>query len=843
MSGKRSGLSGGHWLTPLCGERRAAWQRFGDMARARRRFAPAIAFALSAGFLAATGCGGKVAPEPPPPPPTCATTACAVDATCDDADGTTTPVCTCNPGYSGDGVSCSDKPVATLGTEGGEVSVQGGPSVSVPAGALAEPTTIAISTPESSSIDANSQAPDDVYLSDVMTATPHGVQFLIPVTISMPVGPKVTRIYRRDDEDDRTWDLIEEVTFADGMAIFEVMSFSQFGGGAALTKCTPTEYETRAPAPGSDRVCSPLPTLSTTALPAIETSAADVSLHRGGDGPVGSVDYKLIPGTALPGIDYVDSTGTIDFPAGGGALTEILSVELKKNDNFEFDEVFVVELSNPIGLVFEDGAATLSTPVSIVDVGSSLAVDTVDGENGFRLDGAPGLGHAVSGAGDLNGDGVDDVVIGAQTSGGVTETGAYVVFGKATVGPDATSFAPLVDLVGLNGDDGFGVQGILGLSLSAGFDANGDGLGDIIFGSSFKYDTANIIFGSASPFASTFDTRTLDGDNGFKLTEAGFSKYTESVSGAGDINGDGLDDIIVGNAVGGGVAFVVYGRQAPNAFTAALDVGTLDSSSGFYIDGAEGSGPGSEVNSAGDVNNDGAADLIIGSPRNGKFYVVYGKRAGETGFGERIDLTTLDPADGFSMSTAHTTSVMPVVSAGDVNGDGFDDILIGNHSQNQALVVFGSATAATSPIDLDALDGTNGFTLLGGHDMNIDGAEGGLSGAAGTSVSGLGDFDGDQIADIAIGERGLNRVSVVFGRKGPDAFGSTLDLDSLDGTQGFFLDGPANIVDGAGSVGVSVAQAGDVNGDGYPDVILGAPDNAATFVVFGGKRTKLPSTD
>src|SRR5262249_19703487 len=151
-----------------------------------------------------------------------------------------------------------------------------------------------------------------------------------------------------------------------------------------------------------------------------------------------------------------------------------------------------------------------------------------------------------------------------------------------------------------------------------------------------------------------------------------------SVASAGDVNGDGFADLIVGapNAVvpNSGASYVVFGQAS--GFAANIDLASLDGTTGFKLSGeAAGGNSGSSVASAGDVNGDGFADLIVGGPRSGASYVVFGQA---TGFAANIALSSLDGSTGFRLSgAAGDFSGGSVASAGDINGDGFADLIVG----------------------------------------------------------------------------------------------------------------------------------------------------------------------
>jgi Ca2+-binding RTX toxin-like protein len=490
-----------------------------------------------------------------------------------------------------------------------------------------------------------------------------------------------------------------------------------------------------------------------------------------------------------------------------------------------------------------------------------IDLSTLTASEGFRIIGDAAFdyaGRAVSSAGDINGDGFDDILIGAwgNDAGGSGAGSAYVIFGHAS------GFSN-IDLATLSATDGFEIIGdtdldSTGISVSSAGDLNGDGYDDMIIGAAGNdgggsaAGAAYVIFGKASGFG-TIDLTSLAAADGFKIVgENDVDIAGQSVSSAGDVNGDGFDDLIIGsryNDAGGsnaGAAYIIFGKETGFA---NIDLASLAIEDGFKIIGdAASDETGISVSSAGDVNGDGFDDVIIGAFRAfgggtygsaGMAYVIFGKASGFA----TVDLTTLGTSEGFRLigPTSYDWAGFSVSSAGDINGDGFDEVIvsapyneIGGNYAGTSYVIFGKASGSAD-IDLETLASDQGFRIVGetGYDFS------------GWSVSNAGDVNGDGFDDIIIGARGNDEggslagaAYVIYGKTG--GFGD-VDLSTLSDSDGFKIVGDA-VGDQAGT---SVSAAGDINGDGIGDLLVGSDTNdgggtdaGATYVLFGQAPTE-----
>lgn len=416
------------------------------------------------------------------------------------------------------------------------------------------------------------------------------------------------------------------------------------------------------------------------------------------------------------------------------------------------------------------------------------------------------FGRAVSGAGDLNGDGYSDVVIGAPNgaAGENNEGLAYVYYGSAT----GVGTVPNVVLQSNQ------VNAFFGYSVSTAGDVNGDGFSDLLIGAqnwesvaAEAQEGAVFVFHGSATGIGTVPNTVLESN--VTLTYMGFS-----VACAGDINNDGFSDIIAGAPYANfpssleGAAYVFLGSAAGVNPVVHKRLERNQSSAQFGV----------SVAGAGDVNGDGFSDIAVGGfnyintgfTERGIVCIYHGSPTGLAAGANPAPTLTLTSI-GSSTNTGWCVS-----TAGDVNGDGYSDLAVGDWSgqvgggpveEGSVLVFHGSATGlATTPA-----------TVLQSNQANQ---------LFGRGVSTAGDVNGDGYADLIVGA-----VTATYGQ-------------SLEGAAYLYLGSPTGIPTtflyryelnlAGGNMGETVRTAGDVNGDGYSDVIVGVKLSDRAVIYHGG---------
>jgi hypothetical protein len=417
---------------------------------------------------------------------------------------------------------------------------------------------------------------------------------------------------------------------------------------------------------------------------------------------------------------------------------------------------------------------TATSPVWWFRVGARSADGDRDGSWGTELD--------------LNGDGYADLAVGSPGADG--ERGRVDVYYG---GPMGIGAMPSVTLRGGAGGDGFGY------SVASAGDVNGDGYADLVVGARWadpggrdRAGTASVYLGSASGVGAT-PARVLEG----AAAEDGFG---ESVASAGDVNGDGYADLVVG------APYAAPGGRF-QAGTASVFLGSASGVSATPARVLEGAAErdefGSSVASAGDVNGDGYADLVVGAPEAdpggrgnaGTASVFLGSASGVGATPARV-LEGAAETDYFGSSVA---------SAGDVNGDGYADLVVGAPGASPG----GRMRAGTASVYLGSASG-----VVARPARVLEGAD--AEDLFGASVASAGDVNGDGFADLLVGATGADPGGRMWAGTASVFLGSASGVAAM----------PARVLEGAAAgdqFGRSVASAGDGNGDGYADLVVGAP--------------------
>jgi hypothetical protein len=392
------------------------------------------------------------------------------------------------------------------------------------------------------------------------------------------------------------------------------------------------------------------------------------------------------------------------------------------------------------------------------------------------------FGFSVGTAGDVNGDGYSDVIVGEPWYDNGRGK-VFVYYGSASGLSPTANWTAEGDQVGAE----------FGCSVGTAGDVNGDGYSDVIVGarsysnSGSKAGKVYVYHGAASGPSNSAnwvaEGNQADANLGY------------SVGTAGDVNGDGYSDVIIGaphyTSTGNGMAYVYHGAasglsSSPNW---VADIGQADARFGW------------SVATVGDVNRDGYSDVIVGAPYYDNGQTDEGKVFAYRGSASGLSTSPNWTAEG---NYANALFGWSVGAAGDVNGDGFSDVIVGAKGYSlyyypdagKVFVYYGSASG---------LSPTANWTAQGENAYN----------EFGYSVGTAGDVNGDGFSDVIIGAwnysvpGGLDAGRAYIYHGSPSGLSTSFDWKAQGNYWYTFF-------------GCSVGTAGNVNGDGFDDVIVGA---------------------
>lgn len=537
-------------------------------------------------------------------------------------------------------------------------------------------------------------------------------------------------------------------------------------------------------------------------------------------------------GRPLPGVSVSSSLGSGNTSDKAGRYL-IHIPKPKSGLSLTFSHQQYLDISKFFDLIYLENAknkdmtnVTLQRRISLDEANVSLMGESVRDASGA----------AVSYAGDVNGDGYDDVLVGAWSNdeGGTDAGKAYLIFGKPGKWSKTLKLGQAdASFIGEKPYDEAGRNlGYVG-------DVNKDGFDDFIIGASGNDERGDktgqtyLILGKATGWAKNVPLYYADASFlGQKpYDRAGVASY------AGDVNGDGYDDFIIAGwssdtgGIDSGQVYLIFGK--PTGWE--MDT-SLDFADATFLGEKERDEAGKAITWAGDVNGDGYDDILIGSPSNsdykdfsGKTYLIFGR---SKGWRWHVNLRYADAS--FMGEDSDDASGSALCGLGDVNGDGYGDFLIGAWSNNSAGFDAGKAYlffGKPSPWRPNTLLSTADVVFTGEEEKD----------GAALSISYAGDINGDGYDDIFIGAWGSNyggndsgQSYVIFGK--PTGWKREMSLREAD--LSFY--GKNN----SDSAGRAISYAGDINADGIDDLIIGAWGSnvgkigaGESYLIFVNKNT------
>ncbi len=492
-------------------------------------------------------------------------------------------------------------------------------------------------------------------------------------------------------------------------------------------------------------------------------------------------------------------------------------------------------------------AATIAiSGILPAELPQSFNVDEIDGFNGRTFIGAA---RSISGVGDIDADGYDDILIGNPEYGQQCRL-VGVCFSRGIIhwlrGNPSHGHSPF-DLSTLSMPEGVSIPGPLkdsgqGFRISGIGDFNGDQISDFIYTSRkpISDDSSGVgeyyvIFGREGGFPEGFDRNYADGVRGFRIEGSVFN----SISGAGDINGDGFDDIALGDTYAYddyGAVWIVFGKETPLG-SQVINVSNMELNDGIRIYGAQQNAATGVVSGIGDYDGDGIDDILISASKydynalsdSGTCYIINGK----TNI-NNIELADLDSKDGLWIigTMANWRFASETTPIGDINGDGYHDILLGQGTADlNGLTNSGRAnTLLGMGANVDAV--LFDYEIMGSYGSQFDGIN---AFYRLTSGVGVGDINGDGLSDFTLQRvlpfKVIGEQYVVFSTNPLPPF-TTIPSPELE-----YL---SKVVGDDKLLYAANSPAGDFNGDGFNDFVLRG--SQGEFYLFFGSGTSQQAT-
>lgn len=486
-------------------------------------------------------------------------------------------------------------------------------------------------------------------------------------------------------------------------------------------------------------------------------------------------------------------------------------------------------------------------------------------QTGFAINGTVSngmFGVPLANAGDVNCDGIPDLLIGAYYN----DMGSvYVLYGNSAGYPlsfNTTYFDGINGMV-LQGmywpsfdpyHDGYTNHGSFGSYLSSAGDFNGDNCTDILAGAPFsspngiRWAGSSFLIYGATNLPATLNVTYLDGNNGFRMDGAAQWNQAGIVATAKDFDKDGQSEILIGsryssdNGPNSGQVTLIYGSK--NSFPAVVSLAEVR---GINFDGDPLSQLGAVPRSAGDVDGDGYDDFVAGAPsangiyenyasfpyKMGNVYLLYGTNEVVP---SPVYVDQLNGKNGTKIIGAQTLDAIGycIAGIGDINHDGYADIGVSAvryslpNQQGQVYVIYGNSERFPAVISLSDI-AQYGFSFTGLYNEDHLGA----------MIVGLGDVNGDKIDDFMFADEPfstsgvIHHAYVVFGS--PEKQQGNISVSALNGKNGFVINAPALHTFFA-DFGCGV----DLNNDGLNDIVLFASgpsglgeDKGQVFVIYG----------